>query len=207
MKELLETKRIRLRRITNDDLSILFGWRNDENFIQNCSNRRNKVDYEEFIKEFTKDFERDRHIQFMVERIRDKNPIGAVYSYGYKSVDKYAFITTYLADGFRKFGYGAEALALFLEYLFETFGLHKIYFEVYEYNAESLKGIVKAGFVEEGRFKEQRLWNGKRYDVLRYAVFRNDIPRILEFIDKLINRRNLIMKKDFDCDASQERRC
>lgn len=181
----LETRHIKLRPLTSNNAATLFKWRNDQQFLQNCSHRRSATNCNEFVAELKRDFERDRHLQFMIERKFDGEPIGTIYSYDYKRVDGYAFITTFIADGFRKRGYGAEADALFLMYLFEKFKLFKIYMEMYEYNREAISAALRGGFIEEGKFKKQRLFNGARYDVIRYALFRENIPRISEFLNKL----------------------
>ena len=76
-------------------------------------------------KELKRDFERDRHLQFMIERKSDSKLIGTIYSYNYKRADGYAFITTFIVNGFRKRGYGAEADALFLMHLFKSLNFLK----------------------------------------------------------------------------------
>ena len=176
------------------DLSILCEWRNSDVFLKNCSNRRNHVTVEEFAIELKKDFERDRHEQFIIELRRAGEPIGTIYSYNFRSADGYAFVTTFLADGFRNKGYGAEAFAIFLYHLFTVHDLYKVYTEIYSYNGDSLKAMQGAGFTEEGRFRNQRLFKGARYDVLRYAVFRDDLPRARLFLQRLgLTRLGLIL--------------
>ena len=56
---------------------------------------------------------------------------------------------------------------------------------MYEYNQDAISAALRGGFAEEGRFKKQRLFNGARYDVVRYTMFRNSIPKISEFLNKL----------------------
>lgn len=170
-----EAKRVRLVPYGEEHLPLLHTWRNDQVFLANCTNRRETVDYEHFVDELETDFRRDRHKQFMVQRISDGRFIGTVYSYGFKKVDAYAFATIFMTEEGRRVGYGVEAMALFLEYLFKVQGLYKVYMEVYEYNASSLAVIQTAGFKEEGRFKDQRVRLGQRFDVIRYAAYHDDV--------------------------------
>lgn len=165
--------RVSLREITNDDLPTLHRWRNDPSFIGACSTRRNEVFPESFQAELASDFARDRHLQCLV--LRHGTPLGTVYSYGLNRTDGYLFVTTYIVPPMNHRGYGAEAFILFLSHLFDTLSLYKAYADVYSYNLHSLTCLKKGGFTEEGRFVGHRLYNGRRYDLLRLAIFRSQM--------------------------------
>jgi RimJ/RimL family protein N-acetyltransferase len=180
----VETRRILLRPIVESDLPVLCEWRNSAIFLENSSNRRNHVTVEEFALELKKDFGRDRHEQFIIELRRSRKPIGTIYSYNFLPADGYAFVTTFLVDDFRGNGYGAEAFAVFLYHLFTTHDLYKVYADIYSYNVDSLRTMQSAKFAEEGRFRGQRLYGGVRHDVIRYAIFRDDLPRIRSFLER-----------------------
>ncbi len=182
----LETKRVRLLPLTESHLSLLHQWRNSPTFLSNCTNRRNTLDYDTFLRELDGDFYRDRHEQFVVQRRVNDELIGTVYSYNLNKADSYAFITIFLKDGRRHAGYGIDAIALFLQHLFATHSLFKVYMEVYEYNTAALSAIKKIGVMtEEGRFRKQRLWHGIRYDVLRFTIFADSITAINDFLRKI----------------------
>jgi len=183
---LLESKRIFLRPLEENDLEILFKWRNDLDFLSSCSVRRNKAfDLQEFISELKRDFSKDRHLQMMILRRRDLHPTGTIYSYNFNGVDKHCFVTTFVDGRYRQSGHGAEAFCVFVSFLFKKFGLFKIYAEIYEYNRESLRIFEHAGFSKEGEFKKHRLYQGKRFDLIRYSIFRNDLNRIEIFLKRL----------------------
>jgi RimJ/RimL family protein N-acetyltransferase len=188
MNKILETRRIYMQRIRNGDLKILCQWRNSQDFRKYCSVRRDKVSSALFKKELQKDFRRDRHLQMLIFLKRTNKPIGTIYSYGFKKIDGYVYITTFLSRSYRKKGYGAEAIALFLYHLFSNYPLYKIYMEIYGYNKSSLSTIANAGFSEEGRFREHRLYNGKRYDLFRYAVYKRDLSKITKFLKRLTKK-------------------
>jgi len=186
----LQGRHVYLRCCSEQDISLLFQWRNDNDFRKNCSVRRDETNLDDFREELKEDFKRDRHIQMMIVRKKDEKSIGTIYSYGYKKVDGYAFITIFLSESYRTSGYGVEAIALFLYHLFSKFPIFKIYMEVYEYNTQSLSCICGAGFSQEGCFGGHRLFNGIRYDLLRYAIYKErDISRIEIFLRRL--KRNI----------------
>ena len=172
-----------LREITPDDLPILFKWRNDPRFMQHCSTRRNEVIFEKYEEELLGDLKRDRHIQCLI--LKNDLVIGTIYDYGLNLTDGYVFVTIFLEKEFEGRSYGPEAFALFTLFLFENFPLYKIYMDVYSYNQQSLDTIKTAGFIEEGRFQGHRLYNGRRYDLVRFAFFRTRLLELKDFVRRL----------------------
>jgi dTDP-glucose pyrophosphorylase/predicted acetyltransferase len=61
-------------------------------------------------------------------------------------------------------GYATEAIKTVSRYAFGELGLHKLTAGVYSDNIGSLRAFLKAGFVEEGRLREQYISDGKRVD-------------------------------------------
>jgi RimJ/RimL family protein N-acetyltransferase len=179
--------RIKLRKFSfqEPDLNFLFKWRNCNNFIANCTNRRFEIDFPSFVRELEGDFKKDRHSQFIIEKLSGESIIGTIYSYNFQSVDGYVFITLFISPENQVRGYGPEALALFINYLFKSYSLYKIYLEVYSYNYLSISSLVKGGFHLEGYFKNHRLFEGKRYDLLRFSLYAEDLIKIENFLTKL----------------------
>lgn len=183
----LDSKYLYLRPITNADIDQLLLWRNSLDFQTYCSNRYNQISKEAFLKELQGDFEKDRNQQFMIIRRRDNQPLGTIFSYNLNTTDGYVFITTFLDREHCQSGYGAIAFILFSLYLFKKYSLYKIYCEVYSYNHYSLKTMLHAGFVEEGRFREQKFYNDCRHDVIRLAFFRKQIDLTEKRVRKIYN--------------------
>ena len=161
-----------------DLLDILCEWRNTNSFRNLCSTRRNQVDKKEFLDELRSDFKNDRCIQFVIFENDSRIALGTVYAYGLNQTDGHVFGTIYLDDKRTNKGYGIEAFRLFGQHIFELYGLHKLYAEVYAYNQHSLYLLKKAGFVEEGCFKEHRLMNGVRHDLIRLSFFRTQLDEV-----------------------------
>lgn len=181
---IVETRRLLLKPISEVNLKTLHQWRNEPDFRKMCSNRREEISFEEFKKELKCDFERDRHLQMVIWLKRTGAPIGTIYSYGFKATDGYVFVTTFLDSVHQgRGGYGVEAFAAFVQYLFAYLPLFKIYLEVYEYNRASFSLMRRAGLSEEGRFRQHRLFDGQRYDTLRFALYREDLERFRRVLD------------------------
>jgi len=185
----LENRSIKLRPLEEKDLPTLYVWRNEPEFLSLFSPRRTIVNYEKFMLEHKRDMERERHLQFIVETTGRDKILGTIYSYNLNLVDGHLFIGGYMPRDTRGLGYGAISCALFIAYLFEFFPLNKIYFEALDYNKFSLPMLRNFGFVEEGRFKEHRFYNGHRYDLIRLAVYRHNLEKIWLLLLRIETRR------------------
>ena len=185
----LEPRRLILRDILAEDLPILHIWRNEERFIRLCcSYERGRIGYEEFVEGMKRNLGKTRHMQLIIALKESKKLIGTIFAYGLNRVDGYVFVTTYLVREQERKGYGPEAVLLFSEYLFFTLSIHKVYLEAFGYNDHSLSVLRKSGISEEGCFKEHRFFGGVRYDVYRFALYRDfrrgKLGRILEKIKR-----------------------
>ncbi|TNE85324.1 MAG: N-acetyltransferase [Deltaproteobacteria bacterium] len=63
-------------------------------------------------------------------------------------------------------GYGTEAKRMLLAYAFDTLNLHKVMSRVYEDNEPSLRHLLRCGFREEGRLRQQLFRDGRYHDEL-----------------------------------------
>jgi [ribosomal protein S5]-alanine N-acetyltransferase len=75
----------------------------------------------------------------------------------------------WLSQEFWGLGIMTEAVAAFTDFCFEKFPLRRIYAEPFANNPASVRVLEKAGFVFEGRLKNNVLKDGKLLDSLLYA--------------------------------------
>jgi len=189
MDTALETRRIRLRPIERKDYPILHRWRNGAKWISHLSANRAIVGFDRFEDEMKEEFRRGRQLQFIIELKRTDEQIGTIFTHNWSSVDGYVFINTYVTKEFERAGHGAEASILLLLYMFDFFGVNKIYFEAFVYNDLSISTIRTAGLVEEGRFREHRFYKDERHDVLRFAIYRDGLGKFRRIIERLRRER------------------
>jgi RimJ/RimL family protein N-acetyltransferase len=182
----ITTPLLTLTPLTAQHLQTLIEWRNSEDFLRYCTNRKNTVTMDGFKKELERDFRSDRHAQYIILRRSDQEPIGTIYSYNLNLSDGNVFVSTYLKRGSRSRLYGFEAVTAFCLWLFETHPeIYKLYMDVYEYNQISLSSLRKAGFKEEGRFKEHRLFENRRWDMFRLSFYRSQIETTNHLIGRV----------------------
>ena len=71
-------------------------------------------------------------------------------------------------------GYGSDALNVLIKFIFEELNMEKIKLGVFEFNGRARSCYKKVGFKEEGILKKEIFRNGKYYDEIIMAIFRED---------------------------------
>ena len=102
----------------------------------------------------------DFHDFFIVRESATRTIIGYVHNYDFSLVDGHCKLVVYIRPEYRKTGIGAFAAIMFIKKLFAMYPLRKLYSTIYDYNHESFKSNLAAGFVEEGVLKDFRYYNG-----------------------------------------------
>jgi hypothetical protein len=113
--------------------------------------------------------------QFMVVQADTDDPIGLVSSYQASMVAKHCFVAFQRLrtnDDGPTGGLMIEGLLIFVQYLFDHFDFHKVYFEVPEYNASLFARGPGAIVEEEGRFKDHLYYGDRTWDMLTFALYR-----------------------------------
>lgn len=71
-------------------------------------------------------------------------------------------------------GYGKEAVALVVEYVFRTVDTHGVEAHAYDFNAASRGLLESLGFTQEGRTRESRFIDGEYRDSVQYGLLRRE---------------------------------
>ncbi len=71
-------------------------------------------------------------------------------------------------------GYGTEVMRLLLRHGFQTLNLNRIFLQVFATNQRAVRSYEKAGFVHEGRLRQDMYKNGNYVDVLLMSVLRSE---------------------------------
>lgn len=181
---------VNLRTISEDDLGLLYDWREDPESLYLWTSYRHIGAREETERELVEDIRSHWHLYFIIETAVEHKPVGFIYSYEHQLVDGHCTVTTFVDKEYRTRGYGVEAHALFLRYVFAFFNFRKVYGDFYEFNKLSLSVIAKSGYRLEGTFPEHRYFNGAWHTMRRFAFYRDDVSKILTFLSKL-EKRNI----------------
>lgn len=172
MKANLETQRMYLRPVEDGDVATLTKWRGRKDYLEFVSNRE----------------QRNYHLQFMICLKENHRSIGIVYTFAFSRVNGFMFLNVFLDEKYRNNGYGAEASAIAICHIFDSFPVYKIYCDAFSSNIQSILMMKGAGLKQEGLLKGHRLYNGQRYDVARFAVHGYNLEKIRRLLDKFKQR-------------------
>jgi RimJ/RimL family protein N-acetyltransferase len=74
----------------------------------------------------------------------------------------------------RHHGYGAEAIALLLDYAFGDLGLNRVGLSVFEFNEDAIAAYSKLGFREEGRLRRALRRDDAFHDAILMSVLKDE---------------------------------
>ncbi len=116
------------------------------------------------------------HCQFVAELSSvssNKDPrIGVVVSYNYDAQNNTTFLGTITSGNTN--GLGVIISIIFIEYLFNTWPIRKIYLEMPEFNTKSIKSAINRFLIEESRLKDHCFSYNRYWDYLTFALYRQD---------------------------------
>jgi RimJ/RimL family protein N-acetyltransferase len=146
-KIILETRRIRLREIQDEDLFTIFKWRNTEKYRLLLHYNTDIISYEDFCEEFALDSAAHKY-QYLVEKKETGEPVGFTYANIFSEQYRSCFINLFINEPYEKKGYGLAAFILFALFLFNDAGLLKLFAQAFDHNDHSLSCIRNIGMRE-----------------------------------------------------------
>jgi len=161
---------VSLRPISRDDVPTLFKWHSDLSNLHLWSSDRRLYSAENFNSGYPNFVS-----GAIVVLISDSAglPIGFIRAFDLNFSDGWLKLTVVVNDVANRRLEALEATALFIDYMFSSFPLRKIYSGVPEYDVDTLAFLERAGFVREGRDVDY-IWHGDKFwDVVQLSLFRS----------------------------------
>lgn len=113
----------------------------------------------------------------------DHDFVGFAYSYEFAALDGHCRFSLAVTPEMRGAGCGAIVSFRFLQHLFDSYPLRKVYFHVYAYNADSMACARALAGQEECVLKEYHYHKGAYHDLHVFAVDRRMYDtRISKFV-------------------------
>jgi RimJ/RimL family protein N-acetyltransferase len=158
---------VRIEDFSEDNLPLTYLWMQNEALKKNFLFRRNLT--------------LEGHATWYGNYLNDSSQkIFAIYykdqyvgNVGLKNIDtinRNAETWIYIGDESMK-GKGIGILAYHQLFVKNKSFLHKLYANIVSFNESSLKMYQKSGFVQEGDFKDQLMWDDQFYSIKRYAYY------------------------------------
>ncbi|ALC90759.1 acetyltransferase [Bacillus sp. FJAT-18017] len=174
MFPVLETERLNLREIREDDAQSIFScFSNDKVTRFYGQETLNDIaQAKHFIDFFSKNYKEKRGIRWGIERKGTNELIGTIGFNAWSPKHKRAEIGYEIHPDFWSQGYTSEAVSKVLSYGFEVMELTRIGAVVFLENEASNKLLTKLGFKEEGILRDYMYQNGKAYDTYVYSLLK-----------------------------------
>jgi RimJ/RimL family protein N-acetyltransferase/aryl carrier-like protein len=111
-------------------------------------------------------------VQFVVRREADGEPVGHVVAYAADSTMRHAYVGAVFVPAHNGTGVAAQSVRAFVDYLFHTFPLFKLYLEVPGYNWAQLESGAGRLFEVEGVLRGHDYYAGQYWDKRVCAIYR-----------------------------------
>jgi RimJ/RimL family protein N-acetyltransferase len=165
--------KVAIRSIEKKDLHTAIRWWNDsETMYLADDNPHPHKTLEELEEEFAKEkSEWSEYMErFVIETI-DSHLIGDVLFYNYRRDTNNVFFGIFIGEKpYLGKGYGADAIKLSLEYLFEYRRVHKVELTVSDFNTRAIKVFEKSGFRRDGVLRDNAVVEGKYVDHILMSI-------------------------------------
>jgi RimJ/RimL family protein N-acetyltransferase len=167
---------ITLRQVFDEDAPFLFRLLTDPYRCHLWMPGRKVYDEHQFREAWSRWMDGMFAEKFVIEK--GGRPIGLIFAYDQFLEHGSTKIGEMLHEDDIGGGAGAIAWALFIDYLFRTLPLRKIYMEVHGFNPSVAGMFRKVELPEEGRLKDDHFWDGSYWDLHIFAVYREAWPKV-----------------------------
>ncbi len=176
---MLEGKLVRLRALEPADAERAYNWINDREVTQYLMAR---YPYSlEFEKEFLAGAAKDNNFSEMRLAIetRDGVHIGICGLHRGRPEDRCTTLGIMVGEkDYWSNGYGTDAVVTLLRFAFHQMNMHRVTLHVFEFNERAMACYRKAGFLEEGRYRQEYFQDGRYWDIVCMGVLRDEFEAL-----------------------------
>lgn len=175
---MIKGKKVGLRALEKEDLSLLRDWRNITDFRKHFREVRelSLTDQEKWFDSL----QNTRHINFMftVVDLKTNEPIGAAGLLYINWINRSADFSFYLGKDEVYVDHSdmsIEAAKLLIDYGFNNLNLNKIWMELYEFDTKKIKFFSEEfGFKKDGILRQNCYEQGKYWDSLLISLLKRE---------------------------------
>lgn len=172
----INTERLLLREIGNQDVNAVFRLRSDEEMMKyiprpRCKNKRDAL---KLIRLIRQGISKQDSINWGINLKGNDTLIGTVGFVRMHREHNRAEVGYMLDKEFHGKGIMQEAVSAILNFGFSNLKLHSVEAVIDPGNHASEQILIKFGFIKEAHFKENFLFEGKYLDSVHYTLHQND---------------------------------
>jgi len=181
MFPVLETKRLLLREITNQDVEDIFACFSNEDVMRYYGHETlgSIEQAKQFVKLFAKNYSEKRGIRWGIQIKEKEGIIGTIGFNAWSPKHKRAEIGYEIHPKHWRKGYALEAITRVISYGFENLNLNRIGAVVFLENEASNQLLTKLGFQKEGILKEYMYQDDVPYDTYVYSLLKSSFNKPL----------------------------
>ena len=139
------------------DAELVARWNRDSEYLRSLdSEALHLLPAKKIKEELEREIERSDGFVFMIHTLADDRPIGFIELDGIRWTHGDAWVGIGIGEreDWGK-GYGTDAMRVLLRYAFAELNLHRVSLDFFEYNVRAGRSYEKAGFVVEGRKRQE----------------------------------------------------
>jgi [ribosomal protein S5]-alanine N-acetyltransferase len=168
----LESDRLLLRQISNEDVNEVFALRSNKDTMKYiprplCLNIEDALSHIKMIQDKT---ESNEGINWAVTLKGSPKLIGIAGHYRIKWEDFRSEVGYMFLPEFHGHGIATETVSLLVKFGFEQMKMHSLEGVIDPENVASARVLEKNGFIQEAHFKENSFFNGKFLDCIIYSL-------------------------------------
>lgn len=150
---------VSLRAIEPSDVDVLYQWENDMELWVYSETLKpfSRDQLKQYVEGINLDIYESKELRLMIET-EDKNPrtVGIIDMFDFDPYHNRAGVGIMIHQSFQTQGYASQALDKFIQYCFNTLGLHQIYCSISVTNSKSVSLFQSKGFTCTGIKKQWR---------------------------------------------------
>lgn len=180
--EVLHTKRLILRKITNGDVQYIFKIFSDNNILKYTDNNLHKdlSDSLLLIKKYNEELKTGMRFSWGICLKNSNSIIGLVSLYHIDYKHKFANILNILSAQYQRKGIISEALQVIFEFAFNKLKMNRLEAQIFTENYPPIKQLEKLGFKQEGLLRENFLISGKLRNSYMYSLLKSEFSTDLK---------------------------
>ncbi|MFP7732060.1 GNAT family N-acetyltransferase [Priestia aryabhattai] len=172
----LETRRLRLREIVENDVDEILKCFSDEDVLRYYGQKtlESIVQVKQIIKNFSRGYEEKQLIKWGIQLKGKEKLVGTIGFQEWSSEHKKANVSYALFPEYWNKGYATGAVHEAISYGFNGLHLKRIGAVVFTQNSGSITLLSKLGFKKEGTLREYMYQNGIPFDTYVYSLLRGE---------------------------------
>ena len=175
----LETKRLLLRRVSNDDVNEILELRGNPETMKYIPRplATTKDEALAHIKMINDKIEANEGINWAITIKGNSKLIGVIGHYRIQPENHRCEIGYMILPQYNGQGIVTEAVKVVLEYGFDDLQMHSIEGVIDPNNIASERVLLKNGFAKEAHILENEFWDGKFWDTVIYSLLKRNFKR------------------------------